>query len=66
MEKLEEIAAAMEKTAKKLEYILFRRYKGCRKRTGGRCIYHNNRNGEIEDGVNVGGERWQSQEMPSL
>ena len=41
MEKLDEIAAAMAKTAKEAGVHIVSRYKGCRKRTGGRHIYHN-------------------------
>ncbi len=68
MEKLEEIAAAMEKTAKKKpESGSYRGYQGCRKRAGGRSLYYDNNNGigEITDGVEVG-EILQNRAMRSL
>ena len=43
MEKLEEIAEAMEKTAKEAGVRIVSRYQGCRKRAGGRSLYHDNR-----------------------
>ena len=46
MEKLEQIAEAMAKTAKESRCShRIRRHQGRRKRTGRRSVYHNNRNG---------------------